>query len=232
MRWGLSLAVSAVGLTFSALLHALSPWASRWALRYTSAASHRLFGLSVSLTGAPPGGFANPPYVFVHLNQTSLIETFLHHWLVPVPTRMVVNVEYSLLPVFGWVNFALGSCVVVRQWRWQSRRALDRAVAQLRRGDSFCIAIEGRRSPDGRLQPYKKGPAVMAIRAGATLVPYLTLGAAERLPYGEWRVRPGDVEVRFLAPVSTAGLTYEDRERVVEALAGTAKEALGAASAN
>ena len=33
-------------------------------------------------------------------------------------------------------------------------------------------------------------------------------------PRGSWRVRPGIVNVHFLEPVDTAGLTYEDRDRL------------------
>jgi 1-acyl-sn-glycerol-3-phosphate acyltransferase len=32
------------------------------------------------------------------------------------------------------------------------------------------------------------------------------------MPKGSWRIRPGVVDLHFLDPVPTAGLTYDDRD--------------------
>ncbi len=94
------------------------------------------------------------------------------------------------------------------------RRALERAEQLLRRGRSFFISIEGRRSAGG-LQEYKTGPLRMAA-ANASIVPFVFAGAHERLPLGAWRVRPGSVRVVFLPAVSVPG---GDAEAVARAKA-------------
>ena len=91
------------------------------------------------------------------------------------------------------------------------------------------ISIEGRRSPDGALQPYKKGAAVMAIESGATIIPVVLRGTRERLPYGAWRVRPGTIEVDYLEAIETKGLTYEDRDELVARLRALAEAELSQA---
>ena len=67
----------------------------------------------------------------------------------------------------------------------------DIAAAQLHEGLSAMVFAEGTRSRDGRLLPFKKGPFILAIRAGVPLVPLYIHGAFERTPKGALNVRPG-----------------------------------------
>lgn len=71
----------------------------------------------------------------------------------------------------------LGAEMVVRQNRRQALRAIDRTVQRMRRDKaSVVISIEGRRSETGGLSAYKKGPIVLALNAGATIVPIVIRG--------------------------------------------------------
>lgn len=227
-RWGLALGSSALGLGAAVITHPASPALAHRILKATAAIGQRIFGLEVVLDDRNHGAYDDPPYVIVHLNQTSLIENFLHAWSAPIPYRIIVNIEFLLLPIFGWANLGLGSRVVVRQRPKQAKRVIRRAIDDLRRGESYLIAIEGRRSPDGALQPYKKGAAVMAIEAQATILPYMTIGAHERLPVGEWRVRPGRVDAILLEAIPTRGLTYDDRDALLARLRALAERELAA----
>jgi 1-acyl-sn-glycerol-3-phosphate acyltransferase len=96
----------------------------------------------------------------------------------------------------------------------------------LRNGVSFGISAEGRRASPDKLAPYKKGPAVVAIDAQADIVPFYTTGAHAVWPRGEWRLRPGVVDVHFLPPIQTRGLTYADRDSVVARLRRQAEDVL------
>jgi 1-acyl-sn-glycerol-3-phosphate acyltransferase len=112
----------------------------------------------------------------------------------------------------------------VRQWAAQAKRAAHKANQLLQQGRSFGISIEGRRSPTGALLPYKKGPVVMALTTGARIIPVYVLGARQIWPYGEWRLRPGEVTAVFGTPVSLEGRSLEERDIIVaelEALART-----------
>jgi 1-acyl-sn-glycerol-3-phosphate acyltransferase len=64
--------------------------------------------------------------------------------------------------------------------------------------------------------PFKKGPFVLAIAAGVPLVPAYCAGTFTLLPKGSWRIRPHPVALLFGRPISTEGLRYEDRERLME----------------
>jgi 1-acyl-sn-glycerol-3-phosphate acyltransferase len=187
---------------------------------------HFLLNLEIEREDRNGGMYPHPPYVFILLNQSSLIEGVLLPWVQPLPYRIIINIEYLLLPVLGWLNVGLGANVVVRQWPWQSRRAIARAIQQLRTGDSYLISIEGKRSPDGKLQPYKKGAVVMAIEAQATIVPFFIHGAHRVLPWGEWQLRPGRMKVVLFDAISARGLTLDDRNDLIAHLRRLAEQEL------
>src|SRR3990170_1946371 len=71
-----------------------------------------------------------------------------------------------------------------------SERALDLAADVLGRGELFGIYPEGTRSRDGRLYKGHTGPARLALRTGAPLVPVGLIGTAAIQPPGERVPRP------------------------------------------
>ena len=226
VRW-LSVGLLAIpllgGASLVALVHRRTGWRLLTAWTRWSAA---IFGIETDFRDENAGGLGPPPLVFVQLNQASLSESFaLPAWL-PVPFHVLMNVEYALIPLLGWAHFLLGGVVVVRQWKWQTRKALRRCLRHLRNGRSVVLSIEGRRSENGALGPYKKGPAVLAIAAQARIVPILVEGAGPCLPYGEWRVRPGRITITLLQAVETSGLAPGDRGSLVERLRTLAESRL------
>ena len=90
---------------------------------------------------------------------------------------------------------------------------------QLRQGGIIVgLTAEGRRSEDGRLGPYKKGPVVMAITSQAPIHPVYIAGSRDCMAPGSWKIRPGKVTMRYLVPISTTGMTYEDRNVLLQRL--------------
>jgi 1-acyl-sn-glycerol-3-phosphate acyltransferase len=73
----------------------------------------------------------------------------------------------------------------------------------MRRGHSVVMFIEGTRSEDGRLLPFKKGGFVLALAGGFPIVPVTLSGSRAVLPKGGRDVRPGVIEVVIGAPVDT-----------------------------
>ena len=165
----------------------------------------------------------DPPYLFVHLNQTSLLEAFVFSD-VGLPVRMIMNLEFAMIPVLGACLWAMGSAVIVRQRPKQAKARLARVAQEMRdTGWSFGMSVEGYRSPTGELQPFKRGAAVLAIEAGARIVPFYVRGAHRALPMGQWRVRPGKIELERLPPIDTRGMTYDDRRALTDRLRALAE---------
>ena len=122
-----------------------------------------------------------------------------------------------MTPLIGWSHWIFG-WVIVRQWPQQAIRTMHRAQSFLGKDGSIWMSIEGRRSVDGELSPYKKGPVIFAIQSQAEIVPFFIHDCQECLPYGEWRIRPGLVRIKFLESISTQGLMYDDRDKVLRQL--------------
>jgi 1-acyl-sn-glycerol-3-phosphate acyltransferase len=163
--------------------------------------------------------------VFTLLAQTSLLDGPVCVNAVPRPYRGIVNLEYALIPFFGWATWVF-SYIVVRQWPWQSKNTLAKVDKFLRSGGNLWVSIEGRRSKNGTLSTYKKGPVVVAIRSQAKIVPVIIDGTKECLGHGQWHIRKGVVSVRMLHAIPTDGMTYDDRDALVEHLASLARREL------
>jgi len=75
---------------------------------------------------------------------------------------------------------------------------------------------EGTRSPDGALQAFKKGPFVIAIEGGVSIVPVGLVGSRRVMPRGSFRIRPGTITVRVGEPISVEGVELADRDRLCD----------------
>jgi len=192
-------------------------------LRSWSRCVSKLFHVDYTVKDESFGNWGPPPHLFILLNQNSLAEVSVCP-LVLKSYRAIINIEFAALPLIGWAWTILGSIIIVRQWKKQARRGIERAQQFLKNGENVVVSIEGRRSPNGSISSYKKGPAVLAIGAEATIVPLFLHGARSVFPPGTWHVFPGTIAIEICKPIETQGLSYEDRNDVVEKLLTIAKE--------
>lgn len=162
---------------------------------------------------------------FILLNQTSLLDGPIVLLAVPQPCKWITNIEFALIPFLGWSAWVFG-WVVIRQWPNQAKRALERVRSFLKGGGNLLISIEGRRSKNGSLSAYRKGPVVLAINSQAKIVPVMFYGVRNCLGYGDWRIRPGKVTVRLLQAIPTKDLIYEHRDVLVSRLYNIAEQEL------
>ena len=188
---------------------------------------HKLYGLRVRVENENKEALHG--CVFILLNQTSLLDGPVGALTIPRPWRVITNIEYAMIPIFGW-GMAIWGHVIIRQWPSQAKKTIEKVSRLLAMGGNVWISIEGRRSKDGLLSPYKKGPVVLAIQAKADIVPVVLLGVRDCMPYGEWKIRPGNVTVRFLRSIPTRELRYEDRTQLIAKLRGLAERELGLAA--
>ena len=69
------------------------------------------------------------------------------------------------------------------------------------RGRSLIIFPEGTRSRTGQMQPFKKGPALIATELGLPLVPAYIDGSFRAWPKGRKLIRPQAIRVHVGAPI-------------------------------
>jgi 1-acyl-sn-glycerol-3-phosphate acyltransferase len=142
-----------------------------------------------------------------------------------IPRRVAILLKESLFrwPIVGQA-FRLAHFVPVdRKNRDSAISSVERATRELRAGQSFLIYPEGTRSPDGRLQAFKKGAVVMAIKAGVPIVPVACSGAQRIMEKRSLIIHPGEILVEFLDPVDASSYSFEERDalnnRVHDAIA-------------
>jgi 1-acyl-sn-glycerol-3-phosphate acyltransferase len=130
----------------------------------------------------------------------------------PGSVRFLAKKELRKVPLFGRAMRAAGHIIVDRRNLTSAQAAYEDAAHAIRGGISAVVFVEGTRTRDGKLRPFKKGPFVLAIVAQAPVVPIHVSGGFRVLRRGSLRPHPGTMTVHVGAPIPTAGLTYDDRD--------------------
>jgi len=203
------------------------PWQARL-YRLWARAVLALFGARVRVTGASslaPDGH----YVFVS-NHLSLADTPVMLHALPVPFKFLAKRELLRVPFIGWYLRRAGHLTVDRRSVRSSIESLNEAARLIREHSlSVLIFAEGRRSPDGTLQPFKDGAAWLAIESRAEAVPVAILGTDRVLPARDSCILPGPVEVRIGKPLSPAAFPLRERAAFTALLEQRVRELLATA---
>jgi 1-acyl-sn-glycerol-3-phosphate acyltransferase len=172
-----------------------------------------LVGIRIIVTGrenVPP----NTACIFM-ANHVSNLDPPALLPRIPGRTSAFVKRELMKIPVFGW-GLKLGEFIPVS--RDGSASGAQESVAAARRvlekGIHITTFVEGTRSPDGRLLPFKKGPFYLAMQAGAPCIPVSIYGTETLMRKGSQRIFPGTAHVVFHPPIHPAN--FATREELME----------------
>ncbi len=178
-------------------------------------AAMRVAGVQIGIEGRehiPPGRAC----IFMANHISNLDPPAL---LPNLPGRAVVFVKRSLMkvPILGYA-FRLASFIPVeRDGQVESaQQAVDDACRVLAQGLHIMTFVEGTRSHDGRMLPFKRGPFYLAKESGALCIPVSIYGTEKILPRGSLRIHPGVAHVVFHAPIDPA--SYATRDELSEAV--------------
>ncbi|HXD23617.1 MAG TPA: lysophospholipid acyltransferase family protein [Gemmatimonadaceae bacterium] len=130
--------------------------------------------------------------------------------------KFVAKNELARVPFFGRAAASVGTVYIERQNRKSSFDSYRQAAEKIREGACVVVFAEGSRGPTYSLRPFKKGPFVLAVHVHAPIVPVVLYGTKEVHPKGTIRVTAGQVDVHFLEPIPTEGLSYEDRNALAK----------------
>lgn len=136
-----------------------------------------------------------------------------------VPGRTSIFIKKSLLkiPVLGYGMKLVNFIPVDRDGSIEgAKQSVEAALSALAAGVHVTSFVEGTRSPDGRLLPFKKGPFFLAMESGAPVVPVTIRGTEKLMRKGSLKVYPGTVRVIFHAPIEPRD--YATREELMAAV--------------
>jgi 1-acyl-sn-glycerol-3-phosphate acyltransferase len=202
-----------VGLPWRVISGDMAP-VYRWAMGVVRIGL-RLARIRVEATwDSPPDPACH--YIFLSNHISNLDPPVLFPLL---PGRASAFIKRSLMkiPVLGY-GMRLGDFIPVdRDGRVESAAESVRAAAKvLASGVHILSFVEGTRSRDGRLQPFKKGPFFLAMETGATVIPVSIHGTETMMKKGSMKIYPGTAQVRFHAPLDPR--SYSTREDLLDAV--------------
>jgi 1-acyl-sn-glycerol-3-phosphate acyltransferase len=165
-------------------------------------------------------------YVFMS-NHISNLDPPIMLPLIPRRTSVMVKKELFSYPLLGSV-MRIGELVPVdRGNRDAGIAAVREAVKAIQHGLNMTIYVEGKRSFDGRLLPFKKGPFYLAEECNVPVVPITISGTEEVMPKARFSIRPGTVTVQFHDPIEPAD--FGGRERLMAKVRSAINRGLPAA---
>lgn len=164
-------------------------------------------------------------YIFMS-NHVSNLDPPILVPLIPRRTSVLVKKELFRVPILGYA-MRLASLVPVDRSNREAAIASLRAASEvLARGIPMTIFVEGTRSFDGRLLPFKKGPFYLAMESGAPVVPVTIVGTHHVLPKRRSSIRAGEVSVVFHPPLDPR--QFSDRDALLAAVRDSIASALPA----
>ena len=140
--------------------------------------------------------------------------------------KFVAKAELFRIPIFGPAMRYAGMIPIERTNQARARASIDQAGVEIKRGASVILFPEGTRGREYALRPFKKGAFVLAIETEAPIVPVAIHGTIEIHPKGAVLIRPGRIDLHFLPPIETVGVSYDDRNELADKVRSRIAECL------
>ena len=219
--WGIALPIAAlIGFPWTfltrdiTLFYRMAMWGS-WA-------GVRLAGVRIETQGLEKIDPART-YIFMS-NHTSNLDPPLLLPLIPRRTSVMAKKELFSYPILG-ETMRIGQLVPVDRGNRDAGIAAVRAAAEvIRQGVNMTIYVEGKRSFDGRLLPFKKGPFYLAAECAVPVVPVTIVGTHEIMPKARFSITPGTARVLFHDPIMPS--EFSSREQLMERVWNTINDGL------
>lgn len=149
------------------------------------------------------------PAIYVS-NHTSALDIFVGIWLGPLGVVGVAKKEVVYYPFFGQLYAISGHLLIDRNNRANAVEALSSLSGLIAKHRlSVYMWPEGTRSKDGRLRPFKKGFAHLALATRLPIVPVVVSGAYKAWRKGSLILEPTSLGIAVLDPIPTTDWTLE-----------------------
>ena len=158
------------------------------------------------------------PCLVIANHQSYLDPLFLHAIVPRILHPMAKSTQFT-----GFIGFMLAHVYTFPVRRYQTDPQAARTVLRrLAGGHAVMIYIEGERTWDGRLQPFRRGVLKLVQRAGVPVIPVRIEGAYDVWPRWDRSIQTRAVHFDFREPleISSNDTLSEVGEKLHKALSG------------
>ncbi len=154
--------------------------------------------------------------VIVAANHSSLLDVPLLSYAIGRESRFPAKPELFSRDLLARFLLSLGGFPIARGEG--DRKALSFSESVIREGCVLAIFPEGTRSRDGRLHPFHRGVALLAMNGNVPIVPAAITGSGASFPAGAFFPRPSRIVIRFAPPEWPAPGPFDPASRKAESL--------------
>ena len=153
-------------------------------------------------------------YVVV-CNHNTFMDVPLSSPGIPGGNKTIAKSEFTKIPLFG-IIYSRGSVLVDRKSDESRKSSFSKMKQVLQMGLHMCIYPEGTRNKTNEpLQKFHEGAFRLAVETGKAVMPAVMFYTAIVFPRKVFYFWPHKVEMHFLEPVDSAGLSVgELKEKV------------------
>lgn len=153
----------------------------------------------------------------VIMNHQSVLDLVAGACICPPSPLAIGKKEVVYIPIINLIWWGLRFIRIDRKHKEKAIASLEKVNDVLvQQSRSLMLAPEGTRTLDGSILPFKKGAFHIAIKNQVPIYPIVCVGAYELMPKSSFFPKPGKIRFYFLPPVSTAGLTTDQIDSLID----------------
>lgn len=184
-------------------------WGYIWTTKPFLKTGFFLLGIPITYKGV--SHLETPAPFIVMANHQSLLDIIVIMARSPVKINFIAKEELLKVPVLGWDIRSQGHLTINRSRPREAMSELEKlGVKLVQESRNLLFYPEGTRSIDGKIQPFKRGGFMIAVKEGVPIIPCYIKGTGAIVNKTSWLARPGRVVVRFGDPIKVEKL--EDLE--------------------
>ncbi len=189
----------------------------------------RVAGVGFEVRRAP--GFDPTRASIFVCNHVNLFDAFVIYSAIPQFVRGWELESHFKIPAYGWMMKRFGNIPVPNSASPSDlKKLIQRTRAALDDGVSIIVFVEGSRTQDGRVGPFRRGVFNLLPQLGHPIVPMSIVGSFQFKRKGSWLLHPSKIVVHLHDTIETTGLSKQDaaelRERVHRIVAAPVHEPL------
>ncbi len=148
-------------------------------------------------------------------NHQSYFDIFALFAGLPIDFKYILKKELMRIPLFG-ITVRRGRHISID--RGNPRKAFEsvqKAAEKIKSGYSVLIFPEGTRSPDGHMQPFKRGGFRLALQAGCDIVPVAICNSHNISAKGSLKVNKGVIAINIGKPISIKDYSKKNIDKLM-----------------